>query len=214
MTYDTHFRYSQALDPSSLDSVAACLHALQAAAKDCLNAGLSFEADPAVMLLARHMGDVAVAKMPDRAALRSLCADAIADLAHKPVLVTLARRGVSHDEDAKRLFQAEARKTLRRLAEALVLSPSTYDIRVCAGGPAASGEVILHGEQLYVQVSLGGYGPGEVLFCRVSGRTDLVGARNSWAAIRELVDADAFAARLCRELDLDPPMHVQPRLVA
>lgn len=214
MTYDNHFRYSQALDPSSLDSVAACLHALQAAAKDCLNAGLPFETDPAVMLLARHMGDVAVAKMPDRAVLRSLCVDAIADLARRPVLVTLARRGVSHDEDAKRLYQAEARKALGRLAEALVLSPSTYDIRVCAGGPAASGEVILHGEQLYVRVSLDGYGTSEVMFRRVSGRTDFVGARNRWATIRELVDADAFAVRLGRELDFDPPMHVQPRLVA
>ena len=214
MTYDIHFRYSQALDPSSLDSVATCLHALQAAAKDCLNAGLPFEADPAVMLLARHMGDVAIAKMPDRAALRSLCADAIADLAHKPVLVTLARRGVSHDEDAKRLYQAEARKALRRLADALVLDPATYDIRVCAGGPAVSGEVILHGEQLYVRVSLGGYGPSEVLFRRVSGRIDHVGARNHWAAISELIDADAFSARLCRELGLHRPMHVQPRLVA
>ena len=152
--------------------------------------------------------------MPDRVALRSLCADAIADLARKPVLVTLARRGVSHDEDAKRLYQAEARKALRRLADALVLDSGTYHIRVYLGGPAVSGEVILHGEQLYVRVSLRGYDPGEVLFRRVSGRTDHVGARNHWATTSELVDADAFAARLCRELGLDPSMQMQPLLVA
>jgi hypothetical protein len=49
MAHDTHFRHAQALDPSGLDTIAACLHAIQAAAKDCRNAGLPFESDPAVV---------------------------------------------------------------------------------------------------------------------------------------------------------------------
>ena len=72
MTYDIPHRYQQALDPSSLDTVATCLHALQAAAKDCLNAGASFESDPAVMLLAQHMGAIAAAAYPDQLKLRQL----------------------------------------------------------------------------------------------------------------------------------------------
>lgn len=214
MTYDTHFRYSQALDPSSLDSVAACLHALQAAAKDCLNAGLPFEGDPAVMLLARHMGNVAVAKMPDQMALRSLCAEAIAALSRKPLLITLARRGVGHDDDAKRLFQGEVRKALRRLAEGLGLDPADYDLRVCSGGTAVPAGVILHSEQIYVHVSTCVHRTGEVLFHRVRGRSDFVGERNYRADIGELVQADRFAAKISRDLSLGSTMQAQPRLVA
>lgn len=214
MTYDIHFRYTQALDPSSLDSLAACLHALQAAATDCRNAGMPFETDPAVVLLARHLGDVAAAKMPDRAALRGLCAQALADLARKPVLVTLALRGVGYDEGAKRLFHAEARRALQRLAEALQLAPADYDIRVCAGGPAISGEVILHTDQLYVQVALSNFGAGEILFRRVRGRQDYCGERNHWAGMAELLDADHFAARLSRELSFGLQTPAEPRLVA
>lgn len=214
MTYDVHFRYAQALDPSGLDSIAACLHAVQAAAKDCRNAGMSFEADPAVVLLARHLGEVAKAKAPDRAALRTLCAEALAGLAKKPVLATLALRGVGYDDAAKRLFHAEARKALRRLADALQLEARDYDLRVCASGPAVSGEVVLHSDRLYVQVALSGYGPGEILFRKVRGRQDYCGERNHWADIRELLDADRFAARLASELGLELPTVVEPRLVA
>lgn len=69
MTYDVGYRFAQALDPSGLDTIAACLHAIQAAAKDCRNAGKPFESDPAVVLLAQHLGAVATTTMPDRPAL-------------------------------------------------------------------------------------------------------------------------------------------------
>lgn len=214
MTYDIALRFQQALDPSGLDSIAACLHAIQAAAKDCRNAGKPFECDPAVALLCRHLGDVAVAKAPDRTALRALCAEAIADLGRKPVLATLALRGVGHDDAAKRLFHSEARKALRRLADALSLESDSYDLRVCAGGPAVSGEVVLHGEQLYVQVSLSGYGPGDILYRRVRDRRDYCGLRNHSATMRELLDPVAFAAKIAADLGIDVRPDVEPRLVA
>ena len=100
MTYDIPHRHSQALDPSGLDTIAACLHAIQAAAKDCLNAGAPFETDPAVVLLAQHLGAVAVAAYPDAPTLRRLCTDAVADLRDKPVLATLVQRAVVSDPDA------------------------------------------------------------------------------------------------------------------
>lgn len=214
MTYDVGFRHAQALDPSGLDSLGACLHAIQAAAKDCRNAGQPFETDPAVLLLAQHLGAVATRLMPDASALRSLCAEALADLAGKPVLKTLARRGVAYDDEAKRLFHAEARKALRRLADALGFASADYDLRVCAGGIAVSGEVILHSDQLYVQVSIGGYGLGEIMFRRVTGRSDYVGGRNNWARIDELLMPERFAERLVKELRLDRPDPAESRLVA
>lgn len=85
MTYDVGYRFAQALDPSGLDTIAACLHAIQAAAKDCRNAGKSFETDPAVVLLAQHLGAVATTTMPDRPALRTLCGDALSEIARTPL---------------------------------------------------------------------------------------------------------------------------------
>jgi hypothetical protein len=214
MTYDVGYRFAQALDPSGLDTIAACLHAIQAAAKDCRSAGKPFETDPAVVLLAQHLGAVARAKMPDRAALRSLCGQTVAEIARTPLLTVLAARGVDHDADAKRTFHTEARRALWRLAEALQLASGTYEIRVCAGGPAVSGEVILHGDELYVQVSIGGFGRGEILLRRCRGRSDYVGERNHWARMAELVDPATLAARIARELGLAMPVELQPRLVA
>ena len=214
MTYDVGYRFAQALDPSGLDTIAACLHAIQAAAKDCRNAGKPFDTDPAVVLLAQHLGHVACAKMPNRSALRSLCGEALADIARTPLLTLLATRGVDHDADAKRTFHTEARRALRQLAEALQLAGGTYDIRVCAGGPAVSGEVILHGDELYVQVSIGGFGGGEVLFRRCRSRSDYAGERNHWARMAELIDPASLAARIARELGFAVPLQLQPRLVA
>lgn len=214
MTYDVGYRFSQALDPSGLDTIAACLHPIRAAAKDCRNAGKPFETDPAVVLLAQHLGSVATSAMPDRAALRSLCGDALGEIARTPLLVLLATRGVSYDADAKRTFHTEARRALRRLAGELQLPAKSFDIRVCEGGPAVSGEVILHADELYVQVSIGGYGGGEILSRRCRGRSDYCGERNHWARMPALLDPSSLARRMAHELGLALTVEDQPRLVA
>ena len=214
MTYDTHFRHGQALDPSGLDSIGACLHAIQAAAKDCGNAGVPFESDPAVVLLARHLGSVAALAFPDGQALRGLCAEALADIRRKPMLVVLARRGVAYDAEAKRAFHAEARKALRALADALGLAAGGFDLRICSGGPAVAGEVILHADNLYVQVSVGSFGGHDVMFRRCRDRSDHIGERNHWARIEDLLDPALLAARIARELILELPEVEAPRLVA
>lgn len=213
MTYDVGYRFAQALDPSSLDTIATCLHAIQAAAKDCRSAGKPFECDPAVVLLAQHLGQVATDSMPDRAALRALCGEALAETARTPLLTLLAR-GVAHDADAKRTFHTEARRALKRLAAALQLADGGYEVRVCAGGPAVSGEVILHADELYVQVSIGGYGRGEILYRRCRGRSDYVGERNHWAHMAELLEPTLLARRMAHELGLPRLPEVQQRLVA
>lgn len=214
MSYDLAFRYQQALDPSSLITIATTLHAITAAITDCRNAGIELETDPAVILLVRHLETIC-AERPANAELRRDCMARIADLRNRPVLKTLAHRGVAYDETAKRLFHSEGRSAMRRLADALALDDGTFDIRSNKGGPAVSGEITLHGEDLWVQLSLGPFGPGrEVCFRQVRGRDDHVGDRNLWASIRELVEPDSFAARLRRELRLRAPASLAPRLVA
>ena len=205
MSYDVPFRHRQALDPSGLDSIGACLHALQAAAKDCRYAGSPFEADAAVVLLAQHLGAVACRLHPDRAALRVLCAAELGELESRPVLLLLARRGVSYDETAKRLFHSAARKALQTLAEHLGLDRRDYDLRVNAGGPAVSGEVTLHADHLYVQVSIGSLGGHEVLYRSVRGRDDYCGGRNHFARIDALLEPATLATRIAAELALTSP---------
>lgn len=215
MAYDIAHRFQQAVDPSGLTTLPACLHALTAAIKDCRNAGKSDEADPAVILLARHVGIIAGMMGGETSALRRACMDQIADLRGKPTLVVLAHKGVAYDELAKRQFHADGRKALKRLADALSLPEGSYDLRSNKAGIAVSGEVTLHGEEIYVQLSIGCMGRGrEIMFRRVTGRKDHCGDRNHWADISELMTPDRFAARIRRDLHIPEPDTMPTRLVA
>ena len=214
MTYDVAFRYGQALDPSALVTIGTTLHAIQAAITDCRNAGIEVETDPAVILLVRHLSQVC-ADRPADAELRRDCMARIADLRNRPMLKTIALRGVAYDETAKKLFHSEGRAALRRLAEALSLDEGSFDIRSNKAGPAVSGEITLHADMLWVQFSLGPFGPDrEVCFRRVRDRQDYIGERNHWASVRELVEPDRFAARIRRDLNLPAAAPAAPRLVA
>jgi hypothetical protein len=214
MPYDVAFRHQQALDPSALTTVAGTLHAIEAAIRDCRNAGVDIEIDPAVTLLARHLASVC-ANRGDDAILRRRCLDAVAELRRHPALITLALRGVAYDEAAKALFHADGRRALRRLADALGLAEADYEIRSNKGGVAVSGEITLHGEAVWVSLGLGALGADhEVCFRGVRGRRDHHGDRNHWASIRELLAPDRFAARIRRELALAPATAEQDRLFA
>lgn len=214
MTYDLAIRFQQALDPSALVTIAATLHAIDAAISDGRNAGVAVESDPAVILLCRHLGSVCASRGED-VALRQACLERIGDLRAKPALRTLAVRGVAYDEAAKRLFHAEGRIALRRLADALALAPDQFEVRSNKGGPAVTGEITLHADTLWIQLSLGPFGPGrEICFRRVHGRDDHVGERNYWGSVSELLAPDRLAERIYRDLRFDPATPSAPRLVA
>ncbi|MDF0491502.1 hypothetical protein PX554_25625 [Sphingomonas sp. H39-1-10] len=214
MHYDVAFRHQQALDPSALTTIATTLHAVEAAITDCRNAGKDLEDDPAVVLLVRHLGAVTLSR-PGDMHLRHACMDQIAEIRRHPTLLTLARRGVGHDDDAKRAFHSEGRTAMRRLAEALHLAENSFEVRSQKAGPACSGEITLHGEEVWVQLSLGYLGPDhEVLFRRVRGRADHIGDRNRWASVRDLLSPDRFADRLRRELQLSAAPASATRLFA
>ncbi len=214
MNYDVAMRHQQALDPSALTTIATTLHAIGAAITDCRNAGKDAEADPAVILLVRHLGAVCTSR-PDSMKLRRTCMDQISEIRRHPVLRTLAIRGVAYDEAAKRTFHQEGRAALRRLADALGLDADTFEVRSNKGGPAVSGEVTLHGDEVYVQLSLGGLGHDrEVLYRRVSGRKDYCGERNHFASVTALLAPDRFAEQLRRDLRLSPAVHTPERLFA
>ncbi len=214
MPHDVAFRHQQALDPSALTTIAATLHAIRRAVEDCRNAGKPFETDPAVVLLGRHLGTVTI-EQPDDAILKRQCMDSVAEIRRHPALLNLAIRGVAHDRAAKDLFHADGRKALRRLAAALGLADGSYDLRSNRSGASVSGEIMIHGEEIYVQLSLGALGPDhEVMYRRVRGRHDHLGDTNRFTSIRDLLNPDRFAAQLRRELRLTAPAAAPVRLFA
>lgn len=110
-------------------------------------------------------------------------------------------KSVAYDENAKAKFHHLAPIRLRKLAAALGLEKGAYAIRSNKGGIAVSGEITLHGEQVYVQVSQpwGGHDTG-VLYRRCNGRKDYYGGNNHFASLRALDHIEALAAVIKRDL--------------
>ncbi len=193
MNYDLDFRYRRALQPDALCTVATATQAVVDAMQDARNAGdATYEED-----------------LP----LRRQCLTRIDELKSKPALVALARRGIGYDPEAKRAFHREARSALRIAARHLGLDHDQYDLRNNMAGPAVSGEITLHADEIYIQVTTSSFGHGrEVMFRRCKGRQDYRGERNNFCDIAVLVDPVRFTALVTRETGLTITRR-QPELV-
>ena len=64
MSYDAAFRFQQALDPSALTPLAGGLNVLIQAIDECHRNHIDVERDPAVLLLVRHLGNIATENRP------------------------------------------------------------------------------------------------------------------------------------------------------
>jgi len=215
MSYDASLRFQQALDPSALTTLAGGLNALVQAIDECQRNRADPERDPAILLLARHLGDIAVENHPSLTELRRACIEAVGVVERTPLLVTLAGRGVGYDSDAKAAFHKEGRKAMMRLATALGLKRDEFELRSNMAGIAVSGEIILHAAEVYIQLDLGCMGPGyEVMFRSCEGRKDYVGGRNHFASIEELIEPARLAERIRRELQLPQSDAAVTQLIA
>ena len=108
------------------------------------------------------------------------------------------RRRVAYDPEAKRLFHMHAHRQLLALAAALGFPPCGFDLRSNPAGIAVSGEVTLHADRLYVQVSQSALGTDTgILFRSCEGRRDYVGGRNNFASL-DLLHRPAELAALIR----------------
>jgi len=106
-------------------------------------------------------------------------------------------KSVTYDEAAKRLFHSRARSQLRKLATALGLSPDSYDLRSNEAGIAVSGEITLHADHLYVQVSQSAMGHDNgILFRTCESRTDCRGGPNNFASLDLLNRPHELALRI------------------
>ena len=93
-------------------------------------------------------------------------------------------RCCAYDGEQKKTFHRQARVALRALAKELRLSPNSFDIRSCVGGIAVSGEIVLHGETIYIQVCQPATGADSGILIRTcEGRRDYEGGRNHLAPL-------------------------------
>lgn len=93
-------------------------------------------------------------------------------------------RNCTASAEDKRRFHAVARKRLRTLARELGFRDDSFDLRSNKGGPAVSGEVTLHHEDVYVQASQSVMGSEKGLLIRTcAGRADYTGGRNHFAPL-------------------------------
>jgi hypothetical protein len=107
------------------------------------------------------------------------------------------RKRVAYDPEAKRLFHTHARRQLLALAVALGFGEDAYDLRSNEAGIAVSGEVTLHGDRLYVQVSQSALGADNgILFRSCDGRRDYVGGVNNFASLDLLHRPTELARRI------------------
>jgi len=124
------------------------------------------------------------------------------------------RKSVAYDGDAKRKFHDHAQRQLRKLAAALGLTMGGYDLRSNRAGIAVSGEITLHAEHLYVQVSQPAFGGNTgILFRSCEGRKDYLGGPNSFASLDLLHEPGALARCIraeCRPLTEDPYARARP----
>ncbi len=123
----------------------------------------------------------------------------------KPQLAAL--EGVNAYSDAgaasKDYFHLEGKKFLRDLAKEVGIPAGTFDVRSNKGGIAVSGEVTLHSDTLYVQLSESCMRPGiDILFRSCKGRGDYSGGQNFYASLPLLftstLERDEFVHRLAK----------------
>jgi hypothetical protein len=106
------------------------------------------------------------------------------------------KKPVAYDAEAKRAFHTQARKLL---GAAIGLTRGGYDLRTTKAGIAVSGEITLHADGLYVQVSQPATGHDSgILFRTCAGREDYVGRANNFASL-DLLNQPKELARLIKE---------------
>jgi hypothetical protein len=95
----------------------------------------------------------------------------------------------------KALFHSQGKRIAKDIANALNLPEGSYDIRSNPGGIAVSGEITLHGVNIYIQFSQSPFTKG-FMYRTCKGRKDYTGGPNKWIQWNELKDFDNVIRKL------------------
>jgi len=107
--------------------------------------------------------------------------------------ISVARTDAGYNPEVKTQFLTMSKRIAKLTAEALGLEKGSYDIRTNKAGVAVSGEVTLHGENIYVQFGQSMVGGNSGFLCRsCGGRKDYTGGRNHWYRWEDLRDFGRF----------------------
>lgn len=107
---------------------------------------------------------------------------------------------VSYDYVSKRKYHLVSKSQLRKLAQALGLKAGEFDLRSNMGGDAVSGEVTLHTDNLYVQVSQPFADLLGILLRTCKGRKDYCGGPNHFAPANLLNSPQLLAEHIRKAL--------------
>ena len=112
-------------------------------------------------------------------------------------LASIISKELSYNEDNKNKFHRQAKRDLKEFASRIGLSSSDYDLRSNKGGIAVSGEVTLHADNIYIQISKPCYGKrNEILFRTCNGRKDYTGNTNNFTSAMNLLEDDYLKDRV------------------
>lgn len=94
-------------------------------------------------------------------------------------------RKCSRDAGAKNEFHREAKKRLTALADALGFEKGSFEVRSNRGGPAVSGEITLHHDDIYIQASQPAWASSErgLMIRTCKNRRDYTGGNNHFAPL-------------------------------
>lgn len=93
---------------------------------------------------------------------------------------------LSYNQEAKDKFHRAAKKALKKIAEDIGLNKEEYDLRSNKGGIAVSGEVTLHGDKIYIQISKECMPNTEIMYRACYGRKDYCGKTNNFMSVSDL----------------------------
>ena len=102
----------------------------------------------------------------------------------------------SYNEANKARFHKDGKAICRQLVKLMGLEKGQYNLRSNMGGIAVSGEVTLHTDGVYFQLSQSAVAGLEVMYRKCKDQKDYTGGRNRWMKFADLCDLEAVAKRL------------------
>ena len=103
---------------------------------------------------------------------------------------------LSYNELGKREFHKDGKSLLRALAKELEWPAGTYDVRSNLAGIACSGEITLHHEKVYIQLSDWFGEKIKFLVRSCKGRKDYTGGANHFVCLDDIDSLPALVKQL------------------
>lgn len=112
-------------------------------------------------------------------------------------------RESSHVPEFKDRWHRVGKKVLEQVAKELGYSKGTYDIRCNKAGPAVSGEVTLHTDNIYIQLCASTCmgGGRDIMYRSVKNRKDYTGRHNNFTSVNALCANPEKVIRLFEAVD-------------